>query len=131
VLVHQQAPAIGILSRAADPAAAALACVRRRARSPASRISPLTIRKMLAAIGFAKIVRKVCSNASPVRPTGIVAIRISHANRSSDPRALNLRSRKLRRALRVNPPMMRIQSARKNHSSANAVLKCRATMNAR
>jgi len=61
----------------------------------------------------------------------MVAITISHARRSSDPWALNLRSRRVRRALRMNPPTMRIQSARKNHKSASAVLTCRATMNAR
>ena len=44
---------------------------------------------------------------------------------------LSRSDRRLRRALRMNPPTMRIQSARKNHSSARAVLTCRATMNAR
>ena len=43
-------------------------------------------------------------------------------------RTMNARSRTLRATLRKNPPMMRTQSARKNHSSASAVAQCRATM---
>ena len=70
--------------------------VRRRARSPASRIRPLMNRKMLAATGLAKTVRKTCSSARPVMPTGIVARTISQARRSSESRTLNRRSRMLR-----------------------------------
>ena len=66
----------------------------------------------------------------PGQAYGIVAITISHASRSSDPWALNLRSRRLR-ALRMNPPLIRIQSALKNHNSAISVLTCKATMNSR
>jgi hypothetical protein len=43
----------------------------------------LTNRKALAATGLASAVRKTCSKARPVIPTGIVAITISQASRSS------------------------------------------------
>ena len=85
-------------------------------------------RKTLAATGLAKIVRKVCSSASPVMPTGIVARTISHASRSSESIALNRRSRRLGALLRRKPRTMRTQSGRKNHSSASAVAQCSATM---
>ena len=64
-------------------------------------------------------------------PTGIVAITISQARRSSGSLALNRRSPRLLLTLRKNPVTMRIQSARKNQSSASAVATCSATRNAR
>ena len=85
-------------------------------------------RKTLAATGLAKIVRKVCSSASPVMPTGTVATMISQARRSSESIALKRRSRSIRALLRRKPRTMRIQSRRKNHSRASAVAQCRATM---
>jgi hypothetical protein len=51
---------------------------RQRRPSPASRISPLMVRKMAAASGLANRVRKVCSRARPVMPTGM-AQPASHA----------------------------------------------------
>ena len=41
------------------------------------------VRKMAAASGLANRVRKVCSRASPVMPTGMVAMTSSQASRSS------------------------------------------------
>ena len=88
-------------------------------------------RNALAATGLARAVLNTCSRATPVMPTGIVAITISHARRSSWPLAVKRRSETLLPTLRKNPVTMRIQSARKNHSSASAVATCSATRNAR
>ena len=43
----------------------------------------MTVRKMAAAVGEAKRVRSLCSNASPRIPAGIVPMMISQANRAS------------------------------------------------
>jgi len=88
-------------------------------------MTPLRVRKIAAASGLAKMVRNVCSSASSVRPTGIVATTISQASRSSAVTTLRVFS------VRKNAPMIRTQSVRKNHNSANAVATCRATMKAR
>jgi len=85
-------------------------------------------RNTAAAVGLAKMVRKVCSRVMPVSPTGMVASTIIQARRSSGPWMLNRRSRSPRSILRKKPRMILTQSARKNHSSASAVAQCRATM---
>jgi hypothetical protein len=83
---------------------------------------------------LANTVRKGCSSATPVSPTGIVAKMIIHASRSSlsstDSRSRRARtvSRTLAGRLRRKPRMSLTQSARKNHSSASAVAQCSATM---
>ena len=41
------------------------------------------VRKIAAAVGFAKMVRRLCSNTSPTMPTGIVPTTSSHAIRSA------------------------------------------------
>ena len=51
--------------------------------TPPSRMPPFTIRKTAAGIGLPSVLRNRCSNASPDRPTGIVASTISHASRSA------------------------------------------------
>ena len=84
---------------------------RRRKRSPASRISPLMNRNTLAATGLAKIVRNVCSSASPVMPTGIVARMISHASRSSASSAEAALAHDAGLRCAGSPRMMRTQSS--------------------
>ena len=101
---------------------------RRRRRSPAKSTSPLMNRNTAAATGLAKMVRKVCSRAIPVSPTGMVAITIIQARRSSRPSTVTPRWRRLRVTLRTKPRMMRTQSARKYQRRASAVAQCRATM---
>ena len=76
----------------------------------------------------------MCSSATPVSPTGIVAKMIIQASRSSlsvtasRSRRWCRLSRTLAGRLRKKPRMILIQSARKNHISARAVAQCRATM---
>jgi len=91
----------------------------------------LTVRKIAAASGLAKMVRKVCSRASPVRPTWIVAMTISQASRLSSSSATIRRAEMLGRRLPKKPRTMRTHSVRKNSSSAVAVATCSATMKAR
>lgn len=88
------------------------------------------VRKMAAASGLANRVRKVCSNANPVIPTGMVAMTISQASRSSAFCVTIRRAAMLGRSVRKKPRIMRTQSARKKMSSAMAVVTCSATMNA-
>ena len=59
---------------------ASLSALRRRARSPASRMNPFTNRNDAVRIGLLKMVRNVCSSATPARPTGIVARMIIQAS---------------------------------------------------
>jgi hypothetical protein len=59
---------------------ASMSALRRRARSPASRISPLQNRKDAVRIGLLKYTRKACSSARPASPTGIVARMIIQAS---------------------------------------------------
>src|SRR5262249_42707472 len=73
--VASPAPAIAGAALAAGTAPAALTLRRirdRRQISAPARMSPLTNRSTAAAAGLANSVRKVCSRATPVRPTGIV-----------------------------------------------------------
>jgi hypothetical protein len=56
---------------------------RRRSRSPAYKITPLTVRKMAAGIGLPRTVRNMCSSSRPTMPTGIVARMISQVSRWS------------------------------------------------
>ena len=91
----------------------------------------MTNRNTLAASGLANTVRNTCSSARPVIPTGIVAMTISHARRSSASRATIRRARTAGPRPRRNARMIRTQSSRKNHSSATAVAQCSATMYAR
>jgi hypothetical protein len=90
--------------------------------------------KTAAAAGLANKTRKVCSSATPVRPTGIVAKMIIQASRwslsatASRGRRCCRLSRALAGRLRKKPRMILIQSARKNHISARAVAQCNATM---
>jgi hypothetical protein len=100
-------------------------------RFTASRISPLMVRKMAAASGLANRVRKVCSKASPVMPTGMVAMMSSQARRSSASVVTRRRAAMEGRMVRANPAMMRTQSERKKMIRATAVATCSATMTAR
>ena len=83
------------------------------------------MRKIAAAIGFAKIVRRLCSNTSPTIPTGIVPTISSHAIRSADGVDAPVPDR------REEAADHRAQSRRKKMSSATAVATCRPTRNAR
>ncbi len=89
------------------------------------------MRKIAAATGLANRMRKVCSNSTPVRPTGMVAMISSQARRSSESVVTIRRALRLGRRVRRKPRMIRAQSCRKKISSATAVATCRATMNAR
>ncbi len=89
------------------------------------------VRKMAAANGLANRVRKVCSRASPVMPTGMVAMTSSQASRSSASVVTMRRAAMLGRRVRPNPRMIRTQSDRKKTIRASAVATCRATMMAR
>ena len=97
-------------------------------------MSPLTNSRTAAAPGLANKIRKVCSSATPVRPTGIVAKMIIQASRSSlsattsRGRRRSRLSRTLAGRLRKKPRMILTQLARKNHMSASAVAQCSATM---
>ena len=57
---------------------------RRRSRSAAIRITPLTIRKIAAAVGLASATRTGCSSSRPRIPVGMLAAMISHASFSVD-----------------------------------------------
>ena len=90
--------------------------------------------RIAAASGLANKTRKVCSSATPTRPTGMVAKMIIQASRSSlsatasRGRRCCRVSRTLAGRLRKKPRMILTQSARKNHISARAVAQCSATM---
>ena len=89
------------------PAGAVWAGSRRRSRSPAYKMTPLTVRKMAAGIGLPRTVRNVCSSSRPAMPTGMVARMISQASRWSA--VLTWRSR----SEVANPPAIRSQSRQK------------------
>jgi len=95
----------------------------------------LTNRNVAVSAGLLKTVRKVCSSATPARPTGIVASTIIQASVWSVPCGMN---RWVPGAGAMTCPseakkarMIRIQSRQKKMIIAVAVATCRPTMYAR
>ena len=112
-----------------------MSALRRRARSPASRMSPLQNRKIEVRIGLLKYTRNRCSSASPASPTGIVARMIIQASLWSvscgSNRLVPVAGARTCRTEAKKALTIRSQSRQKKMIMAAAVATCSPTMYAR